>query len=524
MTPARRTGYRRVMQTDSSPWSGVPPADSLSAPDDLAACVDALIESQPAATLAVVRALVDAAAPARAAAAVRLAEAVAADACLDVEVDRIASTARCAQEIFEKWTAERVDRLLGDLARTFARAAADLADATVRETGLGNAHDKTVKNRFASLGIYKSIAGAVAHGVLSIDAERKVSEIASPAGVVFAVAPLTSPVATAMFKTLIALKGQNALILSFHRQAFGVGQLTGAIVRDVLAAHGAPAGLVQVLARRGSRAAARKLMRHPKVSLVLATGGADLVKAAYSSGTPAIGVGPANAPAWICADADLDRAARAIVSSKTFDNGLVCGAEHNLVVDERVSDPFAHALERHGAAILTAEEADRFAQRAVDRALGTLRRDLVGRSAAVIADAAGIERASPPRLLIVRASAADLDGVYAREKLAPFLSLFTVSGEDEGLRLSRSLLDGGGAGHTAVIHTTNAARVERFARAMPAARILVNAPAAQGCCGMATGLEPSMTLGCGTYGGNSTCDNVTYRHLVNIKRVAYDVG
>ncbi len=192
-------------------------------------------------------------------------------------------------------------------------------------------------------------------------------------------------------------------------------------------------------------------------------------------------------------------------------------------MDDRVVGPFLEALQRHGAAILTPEEERRFARGAIDPTLGTLRRDLVGRPASAIAAAFGIERPDPPRLLVVRTGLSDLGGFYADEKLAPFLSLFTVSGEDEGLTLSRRLLQAAGAGHTAIIHTTNAARVERFARAMPAGRILVNSPAAQGCCGMTTGLQCSLTLGCGTFGGNSTTDNVTYRHLLNIKRVAYHI-
>ena len=227
------------------------------------------------------------------------------------------------------------------------------------------------------------------------------TELASPVGVVFAIAPVTNPVATAMFKTLIAVKSRNAVILSFHHQALGVGQQTVGIVRDVLQAHGAPADLVQCV-ERPSRKTTRRFMRHPGVALVLATGSRALVEAAYSSGTPAIGVGPGNAPAWICADADVDRAASAIVASKTFDNGLVCGAEHNLVVDSRVALPVAAALMRHGAAILTPDEERRFMARAVDGKAGTLRRGFVGQSAKTIAAALDIVRPYPLRLLVVR--------------------------------------------------------------------------------------------------------------------------
>jgi len=324
-----------------------------------------------------------------------------------------------------------------------------------------------------------------------------------------------------------------------------VGRLACSIVRDVLKAHGAPVDLVQWVPRP-SRKTTRRFMRHAGVSLVLATGGRSLVEAAYSSGTPAIGVGPGNAPAWICADADLDAAARAIVTSKAFDNGVICGAEHNLVVDGRVAVAFTEALTRAGAAILTPAEAERFALNVVDPKTGALHRDFVGQSADAIAAAIDLARPYPFRLLVLPAvfsglrdavsetrsqrpglrdavseTAQALDRFSTGEKLAPVLSMFTVDGEDEGLALSDALLTITGAGHTAVIHTTNAARIERFARAIPAGRILVNSPAAQGCCGMTTGLACSMTLGCGTFGGTSTTDNITFRHLLNVKRVAY---
>jgi acyl-CoA reductase-like NAD-dependent aldehyde dehydrogenase len=277
-------------------------------------------------------------------------------------------------------------------------------------------------------------------------------------------------------------------------------------------------------AARPSRKATRRFMAHQGVSLVLVTGGQSLVEAAYSSGTPAIGVGPGNAPAWICPDADLKNAARAIVDSKSFDNGVICGAEHNLVVDARVATPFADALIANGSAVLTPEEAGRFAAQAIDPKIGALRHEFIGQSAAAIAAAIGFARPFPIRLLVLPAVFSTSDRFNTGEKLAPVLSMFTVDGEDEGLRLCQSLLSIAGAGHTAVIHSTNAGRIDRFARVIPAGRILVNSPAAQGCCGMTTGLACSMTLGCGTFGGNSTTDNITFRHLLNVKRVAYPLA
>lgn len=442
---------------------------------------------------------------------------------VDADVEAMVARAVTAQETFENWTDLRVDALLRELANAFADQAEDLAMATVAETGLGNVEDKTIKNRFASLTVFESIAGKITQGQIAVDARRQVSELASPVGVIFAIVPQTGPVETAIFKMLIALKTRNALILSVPRQAFNAGRMAAAIAHRVLIAHRAPADVVQIVERPG-RVTARRFMSHPRVSLVLATGGTGLVKAAYRSGTPAIGVGPGNAPAWVCADAHLERAAAQIVGSKAFDNGLICGAEHNLVVDDRVVPAFVESLTRYGAAVLTRdEERLLFRLGAVDLDSGQLRRDFIGQPAQAMADVLGIERPYPIRLLVVPSDASTLSGFYAGEKLAPWLSFFPASGEDQGLRLCRMILRTAGAGHTAIIHTTSRARMERFARVMPAGRILINAPGAQGCCGMTTGLEHSLSLGCGTYGGNSTTDNITWRHLLNIKRVAHNL-
>jgi acyl-CoA reductase-like NAD-dependent aldehyde dehydrogenase len=262
-------------------------------------------------------------------------------------------------------------------------------------------------------------------------------------------------------------------------------------------------------------------MRHNDVTFILATGGANMVKAAYSSGTPAIGVGQGNAPAWICADADVDAAARLVVQSKSFDNGVICGSEQHLVVDRAVRQAFVAALEAQGAAVLTEDEARRFTARAFDRASGKIRRELIGQSAQRIADIMEIDRNWLIRLIVVRVGFDALDGSYGREKLAPVLSLFTVRDAEEGLTICQRLLANEERGHTAIIHTRNQELIEHFSAAIAASRILVNAPGAHGCIGLGNGLTPSLTLGCGTFGGTSTTDNVSYTHLLNIKRVVY---
>jgi acyl-CoA reductase-like NAD-dependent aldehyde dehydrogenase len=261
-------------------------------------------------------------------------------------------------------------------------------------------------------------------------------------------------------------------------------------------------------------------MQHKDVSFILATGGPSMVHAAYSSGTPAIGVGPGNAPVWICRDADLDAAAETVIQSKSFDNGVICGSENNLVVDGAVSEDFIAALEAHRAAVLTSDEIDHLTAHVIDAEKGRLRREVVGLSAQSIAQAAGVRREGAIRLIVVPLDKGQIQGPYGREKLAPILSLFTVDGEAEGMELCRRILANEGIGHTAIIHTRDMELAKRFGLEMPASRVLVNAPGSQGCIGLGNGLTPSLTLGCGTWGSTSTTDNVSYENLLNIKRIA----
>ena len=482
--------------------------------------LESLMRSHSRIALALVRALAKDTARRLRTTSRKLAERLAADS-PDPEVDYVVARAVTAQHAFQDWSDGRVDALLLALATALAEHAEDLARLTVKATRIGNVHDKTRKNIFASLGIYRSLAGKPTHGPTSTDPERKVTEFASPVGVVFAIVPMTSPVAIAIFKTLISLKARNALILSFHRTCPRVADAVGAIVHRVLQANGAPLDLVQWVRERKNRLVTERFMRHEGVSLILATGGAGMVRAAYRSGTPAIGVGPGNAPVLISANADLDAAARQIVISKTFDNGLICGAEHHLVVDAGVRGQFVCALERNGAAVLTEEEAGQFKSRVLDRSGKGFRPEIVGQMAQTIATDAGINRPYPIRLLIVPTDSTASTDPFAGEKLAPLLSLFTVRDEEHGVEICQRLLTQTGAGHTAIIHTRSQRLIERFGEAVPASRILVNTPGSHGCGGMMTGLDPSFTLGCGTFGGNSTTDNITYRHLLNIKRVAH---
>ena len=440
------------------------------------------------------------------------------DECAAGEHDEIVGRAQSSQRSFEHWDEFRVDALLSDLSEVVSSNADSLAAAAVAETEMGNVPDKVRKIRFASREVLGSVVGRIAQGPIGSD-ERGVTAVASPVGVVLGLLPVTNPVATMIYKVLICLKGRNAVVLSPHRRARGVSEVTLALINSVLAAHGAPPSLVQLVPEPASRRRTTRLMEHDGIALILATGGASVVKAAYRSGTPAIGVGPGNAPAYVASDANLPAAARAIVAGKSFDHGIICGSEQHVVVDESVSARLLDELRIAGAAVLDAGETKRLIRSAFD-ACGALRSRWVGRSAAEIAAAASIHRHDGFRLLIFRASTASGRAIGRRERLAPIVSFHTVADAAEGMEACRALLAEDGTGHTAVVHSSSPELVTGFATALPVSRLLVNSPAGLGCVGIGNGLTPSFTLGCGTFGGTSTTDNVSYLHVLNIKRIA----
>ncbi|MFC2043894.1 aldehyde dehydrogenase family protein [Chloroflexota bacterium] len=442
---------------------------------------------------------------------------------IDKDTNEMVARAVNAQKSFIGWSEDRVDSVLREIAEIIAEKAEELAKATVIETGMGVITDKVAKIRFASLDVYKTISGHSAAGFMGTNTQNQVTEIASPVGVVLGLIPVTNPVPTLVFKTLITLKGRNALILSCHRNALDVGCRACDIIRGVLKRHGAPKDLVQSIRQRSSRQKTMMFMNHPQISLILATGGTSMVKAAYSSGTPAIGVGSGNAPVLICADADLSVAAKTVIQSKSFDNGVICGSENNLVVVASISDNFIKILKESGAIILSADEKNRFTAKVFDPENFSMERSIVGKSAQFIASSTNIRQDKGMRLIIVPIRQDELHGPYAHEKLAPILSLYVVNNEAEGIEVCKRILDGQGRGHTAVIWTKDEELIKQFGSEIEASRILVNTPASQGCVGLTTGLTPSFTLGCGTFGRNSTTDNVTYTHLLNIKRLALNL-
>jgi acyl-CoA reductase-like NAD-dependent aldehyde dehydrogenase len=433
-------------------------------------------------------------------------------------VDDLVAAGKEAQQGFTAWSEDAVDGLLTSLAAEIAKKAKQLAIACVDETGIGSAIDKITKIRFASLEVAASLVGRPGIGVWDSDEELDVRRVADPVGVIVGLVPVTNPVATTVFKALICLKARNSLIVSAHRDASTVSAATVDILRRVLLDHGAPPDLIQDVRTRTGRETTAALMSHPEVALILATGGTKLVHAAYSSGTPALGVGPGNAPVWVAPDAELSAAARMVVTGKSFDHGIICGSENNLVVDQSITEPFLAALRSAGAAILSAAERHQLERAAFDQQ-GRLRRGALGKPPRVLAELAGISIAPDARLLIAPVPRTAVSGPWGSEKLTPLLSLFIADGDTDALALCRDLLNRGGCGHTAIVHSSTPARQLAFAKALPASRILINSVGAHGCIGLGNGLSPSLTLGCGTYGHTSTTDNITYTHLLNIKRL-----
>jgi len=338
-------------------------------------------------------------------------------------------------------------------------------------------------------------------------------------GVVFGMIPVTNPVETIVFKVLSSLKSGNAIIISSHRKARNVGDRTVDIIRDVLLRHGAPADLVQTPSLPANRKLTQAFMTHDKVHFILATGGPSMVQSAYRSGTPAIGVGKGNAPVWIGNDADLKKVAIDTVSSKSFDNGVVCGSENNLLVDADIANEFINYAVAEGAAFLNEDEIEKLLTHAfANFSLGS---EFIGQSAASICAAADIRRDYPIKLILSEVASGNLASPLVREKLAPILSLIRVSNDEEAIFHARTILNIEGRGHTAIIHSNNQQRIHAYSKAVEVSRVLVNSPGTQGCIGACNGLQLSWTLGCGTMGGGSTSDNVTFKHLQNTKRVAY---
>ena len=433
----------------------------------------------------------------------------------------MARRARLAQAELAELSQDRIDAIVDAMAAVITPQAEALAALAVEETGYGVVADKVQKNLFASRRVYEFIRPLRTVGVIRRDDERKVVEIAEPFGVVAAVVPSTNPTSTAIYKILISLKARCAIVLSPHPAAVRCISRTADLMATAARDAGAPEGSIQWMTTV-TLEGTQELMKHRDVAVILATGGMGLVRAAYSAGKPAYGVGPGNAPAFIERTADVDKAVRDVITGKTFDNGLLCSSENSVVVDEPIADAARQAFVAQGGYFLSSSEID-----AVARVVVTAQRlpnpEVVGRSASFIAERAGI--ALPPQTQVLLAPLAGVGREHplSIEKLCPVLSYYVVKDWREGCERCIEILRYGGMGHTMSIHSRNEGVILEFGLKKPAFRICVNTPTTHGSIGLTTGLEPAMTLGCGGYGGNITSDNIGPRHLLNIKRLAYEI-
>jgi len=437
------------------------------------------------------------------------------------EVRTKVEKAWAAWEKYRSFSQEQVDAILERMAEAARGNASKLAAMAVEETGYGNAGDKLAKNLLAAELLPQRLRGMKTIGVLRELPEERVTEIAAPLGVVAAVLPTTNPTSTAIYKSLIALKAGNAIVISPHPRAKGCTCATVEILYRAAISAGAPEGLLQCLTQP-TLEATNTLMRHPKTAVILATGGGAMVKAAYSSGKPAYGVGPGNVPVLLDTSADVDTSVGKLLSGKSFDHGTLCSSEQTLVAETSRREAVLRALQTQGAHLCTPEQT-----RALETVLfsrgSAVNPELVGHSAAAIAQAAGFAVAAGVRVLACEIGGIGKEYPLSAEKLSPVLALRFVAGWPEALDACEAVLRFHGLGHTCGIYTQDEARAREYGLRMPAHRILVNSPTPQGSVGITTNLFPAMTLGCGAVAGNSTGDNVTPLHLLNIKRVAWAV-
>lgn len=427
-----------------------------------------------------------------------------------------------AQRGFARFSQEQTDRVVEAMAHAASAAAEPLARLAVDETGMGRYEDKILKNRFAADDVLKFIRPLRTCGVIRDIPELKVKELAVPMGVVAALTPTTNPTSTAVYKALISVKGRNAIVVSPHPRAVRCTAEAVRIMHEAAVQAGAPPGLVLCM-QHPTLEGTNELMRHKKTAVILATGGYPMVRAAYSSGRPAYGVGPGNVPAIIERTADVPKAVRDVVNGKAFDNGVLCSAENAIVCDTPVDAEVRRELPKNGALFVTGEARVQLQRAMQDPRTGGVSAGIVGLAAPAIAQRSGIAVPPDTRVLVVECGEVGPKEFFSREKLSPVLAYFVADGWEACCERSIELLQFGGLGHSLAIHSKDEHVIMRFFEEKPAFRILVNTMAAMGATGFTTGLVPAMTLGPGTWAGSSTSDNIGPMHLINIKRLAYEI-
>ena len=436
------------------------------------------------------------------------------------EVRDLLAQARQAQKALAVMTQEQLDAITAAISRAGAQHAKRLADMAVEETGFGRTADKEIKNRFAAVTLYEAIRDQKTHGILAEDRAHRTVDIGVPVGVVAGLVPSTNPTSTVIYKAMICLKAGNPIVFSPHPGAVNCISETVNVIRRAAEEAGAPAGSISCITTP-TLEATNTLMRHDTTRLILATGGAAMVKAAYSSGTPAIGVGAGNGPAYIHHTADVELAVKRILDSKTFDNGTICASEQSVIMEARMEGAVKAALRAQGAYLLDEGETKQLS-RFILRPNGTMNPAIVGKSVAAVAQLAGLTRLPPTaRVLVAKETGVGRGHPYSNEKLGPILAFYTAENYVQVCEKVCEILHYEGAGHTFSMHTNDEKMVDYFAKRVPASRVMVNTPSALGGIGGTTALQPALTLGCGAVGGSATSENVGPMHLLNLRYVAY---
>lgn len=431
--------------------------------------------------------------------------------------DAVAAASQAAS-VVAGFDQAKIDSICEAMSKAALDDSARLGKLAHEETGFGKAEDKQEKNRFAAEDVWNHFRSMKTVGVIS--ETDGIVEIASPRGVVAAIIPSTNPTSTAIFKILIAIKSRNTIVLSPHPSAAkSIGETTR-VMREAGIASGLPPDAIYCITNPTIEGT-EELMRHRQTAVILATGGIGLVRAAYSSGKPAFGVGPGNVPVFIERSADVHKAVADILTGTCFDNGTICASEQSVVVDAPIESAVREQFKLQGGHFLNPAEAEKVAA-VLLTPQRTLNAGIVGKSAEYIANLAGVSIPAGTRCLLADCHGVGRDHPWSIEKLSPTLAFFVANGVVEGANRCEEILRFGGMGHTAGMHTSDRAAAIKYGEQMPASRVIINSPTTHGAIGLSTGLPPSMTLGCGSWGGNVTSDNVAPIHLMDIKRVAFE--
>ncbi|WP_284141407.1 MULTISPECIES: bifunctional acetaldehyde-CoA/alcohol dehydrogenase [unclassified Virgibacillus] len=435
-------------------------------------------------------------------------------------IDKLAANAVHALEELKQLDQETIDRIVKEMALAGLDQHMHLAKMAIEETGRGVFEDKVIKNIFATEYIYHNIKYNKTVGIIHENEQEGIVELAEPVGIICGITPVTNPTSTTMFKALISIKTRNPIIFAFHPSAQKCSSRAAEVLYNAAIKAGAPEDCIQWI-EYPSVQATKALMHHKNISLILATGGAGMVKSAYSSGKPALGVGPGNVPCYIEKTAKIKRAVNDLILSKTFDNGMICASEQAVIIDKEIYPAVKRDLEANNCYFLNDEEKAKVEKLVINPTTCAVNADIVGKPAYEIAKLAGVKVAKNTKILIAELTGVGPEFPLSREKLSPVLACYRVESTDEGFRRAEEMLHFGGLGHSAVIHSTDQKVIEAYSLRMKAGRIIVNSPSSQGAIGdIYNAHMPSLTLGCGTFGGNSVSSNVSTVHLMNIKKMA----